>query len=117
MRDHWKLKAFELADAMAMAVHKLTREFPREELFGLTVQTRRAAVSVVSNIVEGSARQTKAGYVHFLDIAYGPARKLEDPISLARRLGCARDAAYMPLQSLCEETGKVLNGLIRSLCE
>ncbi len=124
MRDHRKLRAFELADALAIAVYKLTREFPREELFALTSQIRRAAVSVASNIVEGCAsrrrpappaRHTKADYVRFLDIAYGSSRELEYQISLAHRLGYAQDAGYAPVQSLCEETGKVLNGLLRSL--
>src|ERR1035437_5137372 len=56
MRDHTKLRAFELADQLAVAIYKTTRSFPREKMFGLTSQLRRAAVSIASNIVEGSTR-------------------------------------------------------------
>ena len=67
MRDHTKLRAFELADQLAVCIYKETRSFPREEMFGLTSQLRRAAVSIASNIVEGSARFSEAEYLHFLN--------------------------------------------------
>jgi four helix bundle protein len=62
MRDHTKLRAFELADEVAVLVYRVTAEFPREELYGLTSQMRRAAVSVPSNIVEGCARDSQTDY-------------------------------------------------------
>ena len=72
MRDHTKLRAFELADEVAVLVYRVTAGFPREELYGLTSQMRRAAVSVPSNIVEGCARDSQADYIRFLYIAgYG----------------------------------------------
>ncbi len=77
MRDHTKLRAFELADRLALAVYQHTRGFPREELFGLTAQLRRTAVSVPSNIVEGCARNSEADYLHFLDISYASSRETE----------------------------------------
>jgi four helix bundle protein len=114
MRDHSKLKAFELADALALLVYKETVGFPREEQFGLTSQMRRAAVSVPSNIVEGCARSSESEYLHFLDIAYGSLRELEYQISLAHRLGYMEGEGCEALRSSCEEACKVLAGLIRS---
>ena len=62
MRDHTKFRAFELADELGVLVYQVTAGFPREELYGLTSQMRRAAVSVPSNIVEGCARDRQADY-------------------------------------------------------
>lgn len=115
MRDHTKLKAFELADRLALAAYQQTAHMPRHEQFGLTMQMRRAAVSIASNIVEGCARSTQADYLRFLDMAYGSARELEYQASLAHRLGYLGQAEHESLQALCIETSKVLSGLIRSL--
>lgn len=76
---------------------------------------RRAAISVVCNIVEGCARHTEAEYLRFLDMAYGSARELEYQASLAHRLSYLNDEAFRALDTACVETSKVLNGLIRAL--
>jgi four helix bundle protein len=115
VRDHTKLKAFQLADALAVSVYKETANFPKAEQYGLTLQLRRSAVSVPSNIVEGCARQSEADYLHFLDIAYASARELDYQLSLAVRLGHLPDSAYTALASAATETAKVLSGLIRAL--
>ena len=115
MRDHRELRAFQLADELAVAVYRVTRRFPREELFGLTAQMRRAAVSVPSNIAEGCGRRTKADYLRFLDIAFGSFRELEYQISLAHRLGYLDAGGHELFQPKRVETSKVLAALIRSL--
>ena len=115
MRDHTKLRAFELADELVLAVYKSTRSFPREELYGLTSQIRRSAVSVPSNIVEGCARNTETDYLRFLEISYASARELEYQLSLAHRLNYLKHEDFATLSKQCTETSKVLNGLIRSL--
>ena len=115
MRDHTKLRAFELADRLALLVYQHTRSFPREEQFGLTSQLRRASVSVASNIVEGCARSSTSDYVRFLEIAYGSVREVEYQLSLAHRLGYLSGGAHEELGPLAVETSKVLGGLIRSL--
>ena len=115
MRDHTKLRAFELADQMALQVYRTTASFPKEEMFGLTSQIRRAEVSVASNIVEGSARFSEPEYIRFLEIAYGSAREVEYQIGLSYRLGFLPDLTYADLSSLSTETAKVINGLLKAL--
>lgn len=115
MRDHTRLRAFELADKLALETYRATKAFPREEQFGFTSQMRRAAVSVASNIVEGCARHTEVEYLRFLDISYGSVRELEYQITLAMRLGYLNSEPSDDLLSLAIETSKVLAGMIRSL--
>lgn len=115
MRDHTQLRAFELADALVLAVYRHTVTFPRDEMFGLTSQIRRASTSIASNIVEGCARDSLADYLRFLDIAYGSAREVQYQLTLAKRLNYLTDTACEELSPLATELCKVLNGLIRSL--
>ena len=115
MRDHRKLRAFELADSLALAIYKATTNYPKAEQYDLVKQMRRAAVSVPCNIVEGCAKPTEPDFLRYLDIAYGSCRELEYQISLSHRLGFLPGPDYEPLTALSEETGRVLHGLIRSL--
>ena len=114
MRDHRKLRAFELADQLALDVYKVTKTFLKEELFGMTSQVRRAAVSVPSNIVEGCARNSDADFARFLDMAFGSGRELEYQLSLASRLGYISHDDYSRIDSVVNELMKVLSGLIKS---
>jgi four helix bundle protein len=115
MRDHTKLRAFELADETAVLIYRITQKFPKDELYGLTSQMRRAAVSVPSNIVEGCAREGQAEYLRFLEIAFGSLRELHYQLSLAKRLEYTEESSISKCADSIEETEKVLSALIRSL--
>jgi four helix bundle protein len=115
MRDHTKLRAFRLADDLAVLVYRLTARFPREELYGLTSQMRRAAISIPSNIVEGSARDSQADYLRFLYMAFGSLREMHYQLSLSKRLGFLSNEDSSLIEPKVVETEKVLNGLIRAL--
>jgi len=115
MRDHNKLQAFQLADEAALLIYNLTKQFPKEELYGLTSQMRRAAVSIPSNIVEGCTRETETEYLRFLEIAFGSLRELHYQLSLAERLGYAEKALLLECHEKLIRTGKVLSALIRSI--
>jgi four helix bundle protein len=115
MRDHRKLRAFELADQLALTVYQTTKTFPKDEIFGMTAQMRRAAVSVPSNIVEGCARNSNADFLRFLDIAFGSGRELEYQLSLATRLGYIDPGESQQLDAIVNELMKVLSGLVKSL--
>lgn len=115
MRDHLKLKAFHHADELALEVYRATRGFPKDELYGLTAQMRRAAVSVPSNIVEGCGRRTQGDYLHLLDVAFASLRELQYQVSLAHRLNYVKPEVFQRLDSRCETTSKLLGSLIRAL--
>ncbi len=115
MRDHTKLRAFELADEVVLLIYRATRKFPKEEIYGLTSQMRRAAVSVPSNIVEGCARESQAEYLRFLEIAFGSLRELHYQFGLSKRLGYFDKHDISGCESKIVETEKVLAVLLRSM--
>jgi four helix bundle protein len=115
MRNHTKLRAFELADEVALFTYRETRNFPKEEMYGLTSQMRRAAVSVPSNIVEGCARESQAEFLRFLEIAFASLRELRYQFVLSKRLEYFDENSYIGYDSKLLETEKVLGSLIRSL--
>jgi four helix bundle protein len=96
-------------------IYQLTRPFPHEELFGLTSQTRRAAVSVPANIAEGYGRIHRKEYLHHLSIARGSLMEVETHLQIAVRLTYLSREQGAQIWSLLQEVGRLLNGLIRSL--
>jgi len=114
MQDHRKLKAFELADELVMKIYAATRTFPKDEMYGLTSQIRRSAVSIASNIVEGCGRaSSKNEYVRFLTISYSSAKELAYQLSIARRLDYVE--APKELDDLADRVAAVLASLLYSL--
>lgn len=113
MRDHNKLRAFQLADDIAVRVYGLTAGFPKDEQYGLTSQIRRSAVSVPSNIVEGCSRDSQADFVRFLYIAFGSLKELHYQLDLSKRLGFLLKQDLASTIKKIIEAEKVLNGLIR----
>jgi four helix bundle protein len=99
---------------LAAIVHGHTKGFPKDELYGLTSQLRRAAVSIPSNIAEGYGRGG-LDYARFIDIAYGSLLELETQIELAQRFNYLALADLEPLMAQTAELGRMLNGLRRSI--
>ena len=115
MRNHTKLRAFELADELVLMIYRTTKTFPREEIYGLTSQMRRAAVSVPSNIVEGCARESQVEYIRFLEIAFASLRELHYQFGLANRLGYINELDNFEGDLKMVEAEKVLGALMRSM--
>ncbi|MEJ0012948.1 MAG: four helix bundle protein [Bauldia sp.] len=109
------LVVWQTAMALAEDCYRLTANFPREEMFGLTSQIRRAAASIAANIAEGHGRETTGSFVQSLRIAQGSTKELETHLLLAQRVGFATSDAVEPVLGRCTEVGKMLRALIRSL--
>lgn len=115
MRDYKKIKAWQLADQLALSVYKLSRNFPDDERFGLISQLRRASVSVACNIVEGASRKHKKDYLNFLYISRGSLAESEYLLGLSKRLHYCSEDEYNVVAPLCSEVHATLFGLIRSV--
>ncbi len=99
---------------LAVGCYNLTRGFPKDELYGMTAQLRRASVSVAANIAEGYGRETTASFINFLRIAQGSAKETETHLILCERVGLAKAEHTGPLLKLADEIARILRGLIRS---
>ena len=108
--DVWR-EAIEFADL----VYTLTRSFPGEERFGLTNQMRRAAVSISSNVAEGSSRVSRQDFARFVEIATGSLFEVVSEATIARRQGYLSDDGYAQIYQAAEKQGRMLSGLRRSL--
>ncbi len=115
MRDYTKIDAWKLADDLTVAIYEATRTFPREEIYGLTSQLRRAAYSVPANIVEGSSRESKRDYLHFLYIARGSLSEAQYFVQLAGRLGYFSTEQAEALHGRTKQTFGSLHGLIQAV--
>ncbi|HLL14823.1 MAG TPA: four helix bundle protein [Pyrinomonadaceae bacterium] len=115
IKSHRDLIVWQKAMELVVAVYKLSKNFPKEELYGLTSQLRRAAVSIPANIAEGQGRRSKTEFNQFLGHARGSLLELDTHLELALRLEYISTKEHAPVQEQLREVGRVMNGLMRSL--
>ncbi|WP_341529975.1 four helix bundle protein [Nostoc sp. UHCC 0302] len=115
IQSYRDLKVWQEAMSLAESCYKVTKLFPREEIYGMTSQIRRAAVSIPANIAEGYGRRTRGEYIQFLYIAQGSLKELETHLLLAIRVGLESSQILNPVLNQCDSVGKLLLLLIRAL--
>lgn len=115
VRSFRELVVWQRSVELTLTVYELTKAFPKEELFGLSSQLRRAAVSIPSNIAEGQGRQSRGEFLQFLGVARGSMFEVQTQLLIARRLGYAAEEMIGRCEGLGDEVGKMLNALIASL--
>lgn len=115
IKSYRELEVWQKAFLLSLLVYKATKKFPKEELYGLVSQIRRAVVAIATNIAEGSARGHLAEYVQFLRIAYASGAESETLLLLSKELGYLSDRDYLKLKDLLNEIMKMLNVMIRKL--
>jgi four helix bundle protein len=117
MRDFRELKVWDKAHRLTLDVYHATKLFPKEELYSLTNQIRRAAVSIGANISEGAGKNSRPEFARYLQIALGSASELEYQLLLSRDLGYLTSDIYQQLSERVVETKKMLSGFIQFLVQ
>ena len=115
IQSYKELIVWQKSIELVIAVYDLTAKFPKEEIYGLTSQMRRSAVSIPSNIAEGRSRGTKKDFTQFLRISYGSGSELETQIIISKRLLETKYLDYSNIEVLLNEVMKMLNVMIRKL--
>jgi four helix bundle protein len=115
VRSYKDLVAWQKSMDLVAAVYRASQGFPKEEIFGLVSQIRRAAVSVSSNIAEGHARTSKKEFQYFLSNARGSLAELETQLTIAHQLAYIDETAINQLLDRLGEVGRILNGLLAAL--
>ena len=115
MQDFRELKVWQKAPRLTLGVYQATATFPREELYGLTSQIRRASSSIPANIAEGCGRSGQNKFRHFLEIAMGSASELEYHLLLAHDLHILKNSTYPDLNEQTCEVKRMLTSFIRKL--
>jgi four helix bundle protein len=113
VKNFKELRVWRKAHEMTLAVYEITRGFPREELYGLTSQMRRAAASIDANIAEGSGRRSDGEICRFLQIARGSASEVEYHLLLARDLHLLGEDAFLELSHQADEVQGMLTALMQ----
>ncbi|MBI2117729.1 four helix bundle protein [Candidatus Peregrinibacteria bacterium] len=117
IHSHKDLIVWQKAMDLVVLIYKITENFPKTEIYGITSQMRRSAVSIPSNIAEGRKRGSKADYRQFLLIAYGSGAELETQLEICQRLSYIDEAHWKPVYLLLEEVMRMLNSMITGLQE
>ncbi|MBW4616200.1 MAG: four helix bundle protein [Desmonostoc vinosum HA7617-LM4] len=117
IRSYQDLKVWQEGMNLAEVCYQLTMTFPKEEIYGMTLQIRRAAASIPANVAEGYGRESRAHYIQFLRIAQGSLKELETHLLLSARakVKITSIQEITPVLKQCESLGKLLRALIRSL--
>jgi len=100
---------------LAELAYRVTRRFPKEEVYGMSSQIRRSAVSIAANIAEGHGRENSGVFVQFLRVGQGSLKELETHLMLAVRVNLAKDEDVAPLLKRCDDLGRMMRSLIRSI--
>ena len=112
MPHYLRLQVWNKAMELAVETYNVVKLLPKEEVYALSAQMRRAAVSIPSNIAEGSGRKSSRELCHFLKIAYGSLNELETQLILCCRLNYVEESQIQAALQLSSETGKMLNAMI-----
>ena len=115
MRDFHQYKVWSRGHQLALSIYKETKSFPKEELFGLTSQIRRASMSIPFNIAEGCGRRSDAEFAYYLNIAAGSASEVEEELLLAYDLEFLDKESYLPLDKEVKVIKAMLSKLIDSI--
>ncbi len=113
-KTYTELVAWQIVMDLVQDIYTVTRGFPREELYGLAAQLRRAAVSLPSNIAEGQGRKSPREFLHFLSVAYGSLGELETQLLISVRLGSSSQTNFDRVSGLAGRVGRLINGLSNS---
>jgi four helix bundle protein len=117
MKTHKNLKVWQRSISFVTSIYEQTKTFPKEEVYCVVSQLRRAAISIPSNIAEGSARKNTKEFIQFLYISLGSAAELETQLIISTNLGYVPEIVSITFQNELEEIIKMLTGLIKSLKE
>ena len=115
MNKFKELKVWQKSIQLVTTIYSQTSNFPKEEVYGITSQIRRCAVSIPSNVAEGAGRRTKKDFSHFLDIAKGSSFELETQLIISKELGFIERIKFENLNSDLEEIQKMITGLQKSI--
>jgi four helix bundle protein len=115
IKNYRELIVWQRAMDLVEMIYRVSRSFPKEELFALGAQLRRAAVSIPANIAEGQGRHTTKEFLHFLSIASGSLVEMETHVLIAERLNYVSHQVASEAIGLAAEVGRLTNGLVRSL--